>query len=158
MLLIPRPLSSTTVQIIGTPDTREDGLLIDSTQNAVIERLRYEGYGIGLCFASGDADEGREVNAPTSDILVRDMELVHGDGMVFTSAMAGGYRNITLRNILLDGSAHRGSGKMMRGMRLKAKAKVSPQTVTPLSPLLSSSPLPPHPFPISHPWEYSGQQ
>jgi len=72
---------------------------------------------------AGQGELGREVNIPVHDVLFSDSKVINGHGVAIASEMAGGYFNITYRNLFLNGtlSHEPESNSSQSGMRIKGR-------------------------------------
>lgn len=72
-----------------------DGIDVNMTQHAVIERCRLFQHDDAICFKAGRNKEGWELATPTSDIVVRDCHIECGGSfMAAGSEVSAGIRNI----------------------------------------------------------------
>lgn len=92
-----------------------DGCNPESSRNVLIEKCRFNTGDDCIAIKSGRNAEGRRINRPSENIIVRDCEMADGHGgVVLGSEMSGGIRNIFVENCRMD------SPQLDRAIRLKS--------------------------------------
>lgn len=80
---------------IETHGPNNDGLNIDSSRNVLIEHCRFETGDDAVCLKSGINEDGRRVNRPSENVIMRHCSVNGGhSGIVVGSEMSGGVRNL----------------------------------------------------------------
>lgn len=104
-----------TVNSLNAPNG--DGLVIDSSQDVLIEYNHFETGDDAVVIKSGLNEEGLEINIPTENVVVRNFTAKNvrtgSGGVVFGSETSGGIRNVYVFNAEFDGSD--------RGIRFKTE-------------------------------------
>jgi polygalacturonase len=92
-----------------------DGCNPESSRNVLIEKCRFDTGDDCIAIKSGRNAEGRRINRPSENIIVRDCEMADGHGgVVLGSEMSGGVRNVFVENCRMD------SPQLDRAIRLKS--------------------------------------
>jgi polygalacturonase len=92
-----------------------DGCNPESSRNVLIEKCRFNTGDDCIAIKSGRNAEGRRINTPSENIIVRDCEMADGHGgVVLGSEMSGGIRNVFVENCRMD------SPQLDRAIRLKS--------------------------------------
>lgn len=80
---------------IETHGPNNDGLNIDSSRNVLIEHSRLSTGDDAVCLKSGNNEDGRRVNRPSENVIMRHCRVTGGhSGVVVGSEMSGGARNL----------------------------------------------------------------
>ncbi len=97
----------------GGPNT--DGVNLNSTKNSLVEYCLINAGDDGVCIKSGINEDGRRVNIPSENIVVRHITTMisHG-GIVIGSETSGGIRNVFAHDCLFKGTGI--------GIRIKSNA------------------------------------
>jgi polygalacturonase len=94
-----------------------DGLVVDSSQEILIEYNHFETGDDAVVIKSGLNEEGLEINIPTENVVIRNFTAKNvrtgSGGVVFGSETSGGIRNIYVHDALFDGAD--------RGIRFKTE-------------------------------------
>ncbi|MAL18760.1 MAG: glycoside hydrolase [Balneola sp.] len=94
-----------------------DGVVLDSSQDVLVEYNHFETGDDAVVLKSGLNEEALEINIPTQNVVVRNFEArrvrTGSGGVVFGSETSGGIRNVYVHNALFDGSD--------RGIRFKTE-------------------------------------
>lgn len=95
-----------------SPNT--DGIDIDSCESVVVRNCKVSVGDDGICVKSGSGKDGVECNFPTENVVVENcyVEFAHG-GAVVGSETAAGFKNITFRDCVFNGTD--------RGVRIKTR-------------------------------------
>ncbi len=92
-----------------------DGIVIDSSQDVLVEYVHLETGDDAVVIKSGLDDDGLKINIPSENIVVRNFQAVDvrtgSGGIVFGSETSGGIRNVYVHDAFFDGSD--------RGIRFK---------------------------------------
>jgi polygalacturonase len=92
-----------------------DGCNPESSRNVLIEGCRFDTGDDCIAIKSGRNAEGRRINVPSENIIVRDCDMADGHGgVVLGSEMSGGIRNVFVENCRMD------SPQLDRAIRLKS--------------------------------------
>ncbi len=92
-----------------------DGCDPESSRNVLIENCRFNTGDDCIAIKSGRNTEGRRINVPSENIIVRNCEMADGHGgVVLGSEMSGGIRNVFVENCRMD------SPQLDRAIRLKS--------------------------------------
>lgn len=89
-----------------------DGIDIDSSSNVIIENCYIDCNDDNFCIKSGRDSDGLRVNRPAENIIIRNCEMGHGEGITLGSETSGGIRNVEIYNIKAN--------KTQNGFRLKS--------------------------------------
>ncbi|MGD8175813.1 glycoside hydrolase family 28 protein [Marinimicrobium sp. ARAG 43.8] len=94
-----------------------DGVVVDSSQNVLIEYNHFQTGDDAVVLKSGLNEEALEIDIPTENVIVRHFEAKNvrtgSGGVVFGSETSGGLRNIYVHDAYFDGSD--------RGIRFKTE-------------------------------------
>lgn len=92
-----------------------DGIDLNSTKNVLVEYCYINAGDDGVCIKSGINEDGRRVNKPSENIVIRNIttEISHG-GVVIGSETAGGIQNVFAHDCLFKNTSI--------GIRLKSNA------------------------------------
>lgn len=94
-----------------------DGVVLDSSQDVLVEYNHFETGDDAVVLKSGLNEEALKINIPTENVVVRNFEArkvrTGSGGVVFGSETSGGIRNVYVHNALFDGSD--------RGIRFKTE-------------------------------------
>jgi polygalacturonase len=103
------------VSITNPPDApNTDGIDIDSCRDVLIEKCHVGVGDDGIVLKSGSGEDGIRVNAPTSNVLVRNCTVKDGHGgIVIGSETAGGIFDVTVEDCVFAGTD--------RGIRIKTR-------------------------------------
>lgn len=84
---------------------RTDGIDIDSCKDVLIEYCSLDDQDDCYTFKSGRGEDGRRVDRPTENVVIRrSLALRGGGGIVFGTEIAGGVRNVYLCDCVFDGT------------------------------------------------------
>jgi polygalacturonase len=104
-----------TVNSLDAPNG--DGIVIDSSQNVLVEYNTLRTGDDAVVLKSGLNEEGLQINIPTENVVIRNFEAIDvrtgSGGVVFGSESSGGIRNIYVHDALFDGAD--------RGIRFKTE-------------------------------------
>jgi len=111
------PIYSDTILIQGVTVTTEgpnnDGIVIDSSRNALIENVRLDTSDDAIVIKSGLDRGGQRVGKPSENIVIRDCSIGRGNsGIAIGSEMSGDVRNVFVSRCDFDGTK--------RGLRVKS--------------------------------------
>ena len=84
--------------------SNNDGIDVDSSQNVLIEKCIFQTKDDCIAIKSGRDADGRAVNRPSSDIVIRDCRMIHGgsSGVAIGSEMSGGIRGVYIIRCTMD--------------------------------------------------------
>ncbi len=92
-----------------------DGCDPESSRNVLIEDCRFDTGDDCIAIKSGRNGEGRRINVPSENIIVRNCDMADGHGgVVLGSEMSGGIHNVFVENCRMD------SPQLERAIRLKS--------------------------------------
>lgn len=95
-----------------------DGLDPESCKNVLIENCFFSNGDDCIAIKSGRNNDGRRINVPSENIVVRNCEMKDGHGgIVLGSEISGGVRNVFLENCKMD------SPNLDRAIRLKTNTR-----------------------------------
>lgn len=98
---------------IITDGPNTDGINPDSCKNMLIEDCDFETGDDCIAIKSGINEDGRRVNKPTENLLIRNCKAKEGHGgVVIGSEMSGGVKNVHVHDCIFNGGE--------RGIRLKS--------------------------------------
>jgi len=98
---------------IITDGPNTDGINPDSCKNMLIEDCDFETGDDCIAIKSGINEDGRRVNKPTENLLIRNCRAKEGHGgVVIGSEMSGGVKNVHVHDCVFNGGE--------RGVRLKS--------------------------------------
>jgi polygalacturonase len=101
------------LRIIAPHGPSNDGIIIDSSRNVIVEDCDLHTAEDGVALKSGMNEDGRRVGKPTENVIVRRIRATHGrGGMAIGSDMSGGVRNVFVHDCHFDGPS--------AGIRFKA--------------------------------------
>jgi polygalacturonase len=104
------------VKVIGH-GPNNDGCNPESCKNVLIEGCYFDTGDDCIAIKSGRNNDGRRVNVPSENIIVRNCEMKDGHGgVVIGSEMTGGARNIFAENCIMD------SPNLDRALRIKTNS------------------------------------
>lgn len=83
-----------------------DGIDIDSSSNVLVENCYIDCNDDNLCIKAGRDADGLRVNRAAENIVIRNCETGHGEGITLGSETSGGMRNIDIYNIKSQGTRH----------------------------------------------------
>lgn len=84
---------------------RTDGIDIDSCKDVLIEYCSLDDQDDCYTFKSGRGEDGRRVNRPTENVVIRKCLALRGaGGIVFGTEIAGGVRNVYMCDCVFDGT------------------------------------------------------
>uniref|UniRef100_A0A914WRR4 Glycoside hydrolase family 28 n=1 Tax=Plectus sambesii TaxID=2011161 RepID=A0A914WRR4_9BILA len=92
-----------------------DGFDIDCSVNVLLENSYYSGGDDAIAVKSGIDYLGRTFGRTTENVMVRNMSIGTSHGLSIGSEMSGGVRNITFKDIFVNGSAAGPRIKSQRG-------------------------------------------
>lgn len=105
------------VTVIGH-GPNNDGCNPESCKNVLIEGCHFDTGDDCIAIKSGRNNDGRRVNVPSENIIIRDCEMKEGHGgVVIGSEISGGARNIFAEDCLMD------SPNLDRGLRIKTNSR-----------------------------------
>lgn len=112
-----QPTYSDTIAIrnitIDTDGPNTDGIVIDSSRDVLIENVSLNTEDDSIVIKSGVDKDGRRVNIPSKNIIIRDCTVGRGNGgVVIGSETSGDVRNIFVSHCRFDGTK--------RGIRVKS--------------------------------------
>jgi polygalacturonase len=94
-----------------------DGCDPDSCRDVLIEKCTFDTGDDCIAIKSGRNADGRRINVPSENIIVRDCQMKDGHGgVVLGSEMSGGIRNVFVENCEMD------SPNLLRAIRLKSNS------------------------------------
>lgn len=100
---------------INTHSMNTDGIVIDSSKNAMIENSSFSTGDDSIAIKSGLEEEGLRINRPSENIIIRNCDFTEGHGAVtIGSEMSGGVRNVFAENLKFSGT---GSGLRIKSAR-----------------------------------------
>ena len=113
------PVLSTNVTVrnatVDSHGPNNDGCNPESSRNVLIEGCRFDTGDDCIAIKSGRNAEGRRINAPSENIVVRNCDMADGHGgVVLGSEMSGGIRNVFVEDCRMD------SPQLDRAIRLKS--------------------------------------
>jgi polygalacturonase len=86
-----------------------DGVDIDSSRQVLVEHVDIANNDDGICLKAGMNADGLRVNRPTEDVVIRDSIIRRAiSGIAIGSDTAGGFRNISVRDITILGGVRFG--------------------------------------------------
>lgn len=98
---------------IETEGPNNDGIVIDSSRNVLVENTNLNTGDDAIVIKSGVDDDGRRVGIPSQDIVIKNCRVGHGNGgVVIGSEMSGDVRNVFVSHCTFDGTK--------RGFRIKS--------------------------------------
>ncbi len=98
---------------VETDGPNNDGIVIDSSKNVLIERVRLDTEDDAIVIKSGVDKDGQRVGIPSENIIIRDCTVGRGNGgIVIGSEMSGGVKNVSVAQCRFDGTK--------RGFRIKS--------------------------------------
>lgn len=102
---------------VDSHHTNNDGIDIDSSRNVLVENCWFRTGDDSVVVKSGRDRDGREINRPSENVVVRRNDMGGEDGIALGSEMSGGIRNVYFSdNILRKGiSAIRFKANLDRG-------------------------------------------
>jgi len=93
----------TNVNIQTAPGPSTDGVVIDSSQNVLVDGVTLNTGDDSIVLKSGRDADGRRVGIPTENVVIQNCHVVYGHGAVaIGSEMSGGIKNILAQNITVD--------------------------------------------------------
>ncbi|MBN2280256.1 MAG: glycoside hydrolase family 28 protein [Candidatus Marinimicrobia bacterium] len=102
---------------VKTHGPNNDGCNPESCTNVLIQNCFFDTGDDCIAIKSGRNGDGRRVNVPSQNILVRDCTMKDGHGgVVIGSEMSGGVRNVFVENCLMD------SPNLERALRIKTNS------------------------------------
>ncbi len=94
-----------------------DGVVLDSSEDVLVEYNHFETGDDAVVLKSGFNEEGLEINIPTKDVVVRNFEArdvrTGSGGIVFGSETSGGIKNVYVHDAYFEGTD--------RGIRFKTE-------------------------------------
>jgi len=103
---------------IHTHGPNNDGCDPESSRNILMEDCVFDTGDDCIAIKSGRNNDGRRVNVPSENIVIRNSEMLDGHGgVVLGSECSGGIRNIFVENCKMD------SPNLDRALRLKSNAR-----------------------------------
>lgn len=98
---------------IETAGPNTDGIVIDSSENVLIDQVRLDTGDDAIAIKSGVDSDGRRVGRPSQNIVIRNCAVGRGNGgVVIGSEMSGDVRNVSVTHCQFDGTK--------RGLRMKS--------------------------------------
>ena len=102
---------------IDSTGPNNDGCDPECCKNVLIEKVTFNTGDDCIAIKSGRNADGRRIDVPSENIIIRDCQMVGGHGGVsLGSEASGGIRNIYVRN------CHMGSPNLNRALRLKSNS------------------------------------
>ncbi len=102
---------------IDSTGPNNDGCDPESCRNVLIEKVVFNTGDDCIAIKSGRNADGRRIDVPSENIIIRDCQMIGGHGGVsLGSEASGGIRDIYVRN------CHMGSPNLNRALRLKSNA------------------------------------
>jgi polygalacturonase len=80
-----------------------DGIDVDASSNVHVHSSTFDVGDDALCCKSGADWLGRDVGLPSKNVLFENIEVRNGHGLTLGSEASGGMKNITYRNIYING-------------------------------------------------------
>jgi unsaturated rhamnogalacturonyl hydrolase len=116
------PVLSTNVTVrgvrINTHGPNNDGCNPESSRDVLIENCEFDTGDDCIAIKSGRDADGRRVNVPSENIIVRNSTMKDGHGgVVLGSEVSGGIRNVFIENCRMD------SPNLERALRFKSNAR-----------------------------------
>jgi len=116
------PVLSTNVTVrgvkINTHGPNNDGCNPESSRDVLIEDCEFDTGDDCIAIKSGRDHDGRRVNVPSENIIVRNSTMKDGHGgVVLGSEVSGGIRNVFIENCKMD------SPNLERALRFKSNAR-----------------------------------
>jgi len=116
------PVLSTNVTVrgvtISTHGPNNDGCDPESSRDVLIENCIFDTGDDCIAIKSGRDNDGRRVNVPSENIIVRNSTMKDGHGgVVLGSEVSGGIRNVFIENCHMD------SPNLERALRFKSNAR-----------------------------------
>ncbi|MFA5422522.1 MAG: glycoside hydrolase family 28 protein [Phycisphaerae bacterium] len=94
-----------------------DGFNPESCKNIIIENCYFDTGDDCIAVKAGRNDDGRRVDVPSEDIIIRNCRMMDGHGgVVIGSEMTGGVRNVFVEDCMMD------SPNLERAFRIKTNA------------------------------------
>jgi hypothetical protein len=98
---------------ITTQGPNNDGIVLDSSENVLVEHVRLNTEDDAIVIKSGVDKDGKRVGKPSENIIIRDCFVGHGNGgVVIGSEMSGDVRNVLVSRCQFEGTK--------RGFRVKS--------------------------------------
>ncbi len=102
---------------ISSHGPNNDGCDPESCRDVLIEGCVFDTGDDCIAIKSGRNNDGRRVNVPSENIIIRNCEMRDGHGgVVIGSEISGGVRNVFIENCKMD------SANLDRGLRIKSNA------------------------------------
>jgi polygalacturonase len=116
------PVLSTNITVrgvkINTHGPNNDGCNPESSRDVLIENCEFDTGDDCIAIKSGRDHDGRRVNVPSENIIVRNSTMKDGHGgVVLGSEVSGGIRNVFIENCRMD------SPNLERALRFKSNAR-----------------------------------
>lgn len=103
---------------IDTHGPNNDGCNPESCKNVLIENCDFDTGDDCIALKAGRNGDGRRVNTPTENVIVRDCRMKDGHGgVVIGSEMTGGCRNVFVEDCIMD------SPNLDRALRIKTNSR-----------------------------------
>ena len=103
---------------IHTHGPNNDGCDPESSRNILVEDCVFDTGDDCIAIKSGRNNDGRRLNVPSENIVIRNSEMLDGHGgVVLGSECSGGIRNVFVENCKMD------SPNLDRALRLKSNAR-----------------------------------
>lgn len=100
-------ITITNINIQTDPGPSTDGIAIDSSQNVLIDNSVFSTGDDAVVLKSGRDADGRRVNIPTENIVIRNCHVIEAHGAVAVgSEMSGGVKNVLAQNITVDNAQY----------------------------------------------------
>jgi polygalacturonase len=91
------------VDIETAPGPSTDGIVIDSSQNVLVDGATLNTGDDAIVLKSGRDADGRRVGIPSENIVIQNCHVIYGHGaLAIGSEMSGGIRNVLAQNITVD--------------------------------------------------------
>lgn len=98
---------------VETDGPNNDGIVIDSSRNVLIDTVHLDTADDALVIKSGLDSDGRRVGKPSENIVIRNCSVGRGNGgVVIGSEISGDVRNVSVSHCIFDGTK--------RGVRMKS--------------------------------------
>lgn len=104
------------VDIATAPGPSTDGVVVDSSKYVLIENSTFYTGDDAIVLKSGRDKDGRRVNQPTENVIIRDCTIKDSHGAIaIGSEMSGDVRNVFVTDITIGGSQYGFRVKATRG-------------------------------------------
>ena len=95
------------ITIIAPNDSpNTDGIALESSKNVVVKDGVFEVGEDGIVITAGRNQDGRRINVPTENVVIRHCTMRNGSGgLVLGNEMTGGVRQIFMEDCKMEGSS-----------------------------------------------------